>query len=77
MNITLDDAALIYARACRAWYGRSALRVVTTKINELKRRGDASGVVAWSKVAAVLSQPKIKDRSGKHAGPGFEAVIQG
>jgi hypothetical protein len=58
MNVSCDDAAVIYARACRAWYGRSALRVVTGKVDELRRRGDADGVAAWTKVAAVLSQAK-------------------
>jgi hypothetical protein len=56
MNVTCDDAAVIYARACR--YGRSALRVVTGKVDELRRRGDADGVAAWTKVAAVLLQAK-------------------
>ena len=57
MHITQDDAALIYARVCLAWYGRRALRVVADKVNELKRRGDTSGVAAWSKVAAALAHP--------------------
>jgi len=57
MHITQDDAALIYARVCRAWYGRRALRVVADKVNELKRRGDTDGVAAWNKVAAALAHP--------------------
>jgi hypothetical protein len=32
------------------------LRIVTGKVDELRRRGDADGVAAWTKVAAVLSQ---------------------
>ena len=64
MHVSHDDAATIYARACRAWYGKGALRVVTGKVNELKRRGDAEGVVAWSKVAAALTHNKTKDRPG-------------
>ena len=61
MNVSYDDAMIIYARACRAWYGRRALRVVTRKLDELRRRGDAEGVAAWAKVAAVLSQAKSGD----------------
>jgi hypothetical protein len=58
MQLTNDDAAAIYARACRAWYGRRAMSVVTGRVQELRRRGDMSGVEAWGKVAAVLSQIK-------------------
>jgi hypothetical protein len=58
MHVSIEDAAAIYARACRAWYGRRALRVVVNKMNELERRGDTSGVVAWGKVAMVLRQSK-------------------
>jgi hypothetical protein len=58
MQVSNDDAAAIYARACRAWYGRRALSVVTSKVHELQQRGDARGVAAWAKVAVVLSQIK-------------------
>ena len=59
MRVSIDDAAAIYARACRAWYGRRALRVVVNKMNELERRGDAGGVMAWGKVAMLLKQTKM------------------
>jgi hypothetical protein len=58
MHVSSDDAAIIYARACRAWYGRRALSVVTSKMAELEQRGDAGGAAAWAKVALVLSQTK-------------------
>ena len=58
MQVSSDDAAMMYARACRAWYGRRALRVVTSKMRELQQRGDAGGAAAWAKVAIVLSQTK-------------------
>jgi hypothetical protein len=58
MHVSSDDAAVMYARACRAWYGRRALRVVTSKMQELEMRGDAGGAAAWAKVAVVLSQPR-------------------
>jgi hypothetical protein len=57
MHITSEDAVVMYARACRAWYGPKAPRVVAGKIEELRRAGDHSGVMAWSKVAEKLSQP--------------------
>jgi hypothetical protein len=57
MNITGEDAAAMYARACRAWYGPKAARVVRDKIQELRWADDYSGVVAWSQVAEKLAQP--------------------
>ncbi len=56
MYATLDDATAIYARACRAWYGKRAPSVVKRRIKELQRAGDAEGVEAWNKVAQQLSQ---------------------
>jgi len=67
MHVSHDDAAVIYARACRAWYGKRALRVVTSKVQELQRRGDAGGVVAWARVAVVLSHTK-KSHHDRHDG---------
>jgi hypothetical protein len=55
MYASLDDAAAIYARACRAWYGKRAPRIVKKRIEELKRAGDAKGVEAWTEVANKLS----------------------
>jgi hypothetical protein len=56
MHVSSDDAAVMYARACRAWYGHRALRIVTSKMQELEQRGDAGGAAAWARVAVVLSQ---------------------
>jgi hypothetical protein len=65
MHATRDEAATIYARACRAWYGKRAPRVVKKRIDELRRAGDHDGVEAWNKVAAKLSllqtSPSIAD----------------
>ena len=46
----------MYARACRAWYGPRAPRIVKSKIEELRRAGDLDGVKAWSQVADQLLQ---------------------
>jgi hypothetical protein len=56
MHVSRSDAAVIYARACRAWYGKRALKVVTDQIRRLKRRGDADGVAIWTNVADRLSE---------------------
>jgi hypothetical protein len=55
MYASPDDAAAIYARACRAWYGKRAPRIVKKRIEELKRAGDAKGVEAWTEVANKLT----------------------
>jgi hypothetical protein len=56
MEITKEHAAIMYARACRAWYGRRAPRIVQNKIAQLQQSGDRDGVEAWSEVARQLSR---------------------
>jgi len=56
MEVTKQDAAIMYARACRAWYGRRAPKIVRAKVQELQRKGDRDGVEAWSEVARQLSR---------------------
>src|SRR6516162_3476678 len=63
MEFTSDDAAYMYARACRAWYGVRAPRIVKDRIEELRRAGDHSGVKAWSQVAHQLAQLQSTKRS--------------
>jgi hypothetical protein len=54
MDVSHEDAALVYAHACRAWYGKRALRVVKDQVRALDRTGDHDGVKAWSLVADKL-----------------------
>jgi hypothetical protein len=68
MKITKEDAAAMYARACRAWYGRRAPGIVQSKIQQLRRRGDIDGVQAWSEVAHQLSQMKAGDFDAERRG---------
>ena len=64
MRVENSDAAAMYARACRAWYGKRALKVVNDQIRHLQKRGDHKGVVIWGEVATQLSLLGIgpKDR---------------
>jgi hypothetical protein len=55
MEVTKRDAAIMYARARRAWYRPRAPKIVRTKIQELQRKGDRDGVEAWLEVARQLS----------------------
>jgi hypothetical protein len=64
MYVTPREAAKIYAKACRAWYGPRARRVVLKRIQEMRTRGDQSGVNAWEQVAAELdSEKSTQERS--------------
>jgi hypothetical protein len=54
MLVTPSEAAKIYAKACKAWYGPRARRVVLNKVQEMRTRGDQSGIRAWEQVAAEL-----------------------
>jgi ribosomal protein L18E len=58
MYLTEDDAAAIYAQACRSWYGSRASHVVKDQIKRLQKAGDERGVQAWSRVADKLSHTK-------------------
>ena len=46
MRVTIDEAAAIYTRACVAWYGTKALRIVRQQVQVMQKRGDKSGVEA-------------------------------
>jgi hypothetical protein len=56
MEITEQEAAQMYARACKAWYGHRAKRIVRKRIKELQQRGDLDGVRAWTEVETHLSR---------------------
>lgn len=55
MNVSNDEAAVIYAHACAAWYGRRAPRIIMKRVSQLRQSGDLAGVKAWTKVADKLS----------------------
>ena len=65
MHIGIDEAAKIYAKACRAWYGPRAQQVVRRKVDEMHARGDKSGVRAWELVAEELEH-KHDERVERH-----------
>src|SRR5262249_32970462 len=54
MHVNPLEAAKIYAKACKAWYGPRAQRVVQKRVQEMRTRGDQSGIRAWEQVAAEL-----------------------
>jgi hypothetical protein len=54
MFVTEEEAADMYARACRRWYRDEAKSVVISKIGALKAKGDQKGVKAWTQVHRSL-----------------------
>jgi hypothetical protein len=58
MHVTPIEAAKIYAKACKAWYGPRAHRIVLKKVQEMRTLGDHSGIKAWEQVAAELESEK-------------------
>jgi hypothetical protein len=62
MEFTYEHAAIMYSRACRAWYGPRAHRIVRKRIEELARAGDHDGVRAWSQVADQLTKSPMTER---------------
>jgi hypothetical protein len=64
MQVTQSEAAKIYAKACKAWYGPRARKVVLNRVQEMRTRGDQSGVKAWEQVAQELEFDKsARDRA--------------
>ena len=55
MQIDLDEAIVIYGRACRVWYGSKAVSIVTATANELRAGGDVQGARVWERVADVVA----------------------
>jgi hypothetical protein len=65
VNITSDDAAVVYARACWVWYGPKAARVVRTRIEELRRVGDRAGVPQVAEKLPQLIERPISGSVGQ------------
>jgi hypothetical protein len=62
MDVTEREAASMYARACRAWYGRRAQKVVKDTIKQLRAANDESGVRMWTLVGEQLPNVRTEPR---------------
>ena len=56
MQITADEAAFVYARACRSWYGRGARRMIMSQMEELRHAGDPRALRICKLIAEELSK---------------------
>jgi hypothetical protein len=72
VRVTELEAASMYARACRAWYGRRAQKVVKDEIKRLKAANDSSGVRMWSLVAEQLPGVRTEPAIGRPRFRAFE-----
>jgi hypothetical protein len=69
MSVPERQAASMYARACRAWYGRRAPHVIKDTIKQLRAANDVSGVRMWTLVAEEL--PRVRTALSLGKGPAF------
>jgi hypothetical protein len=60
VQIDLEDAIKMYAKACQAWYGSGARKVALRRVQELRVKGDAEGVRVWEQLAAELAIPDVR-----------------
>jgi hypothetical protein len=56
MLITSDDAVVMFARYCRARFGRKASQKVRAKAQALHERGDIEGHEVWNRVADEIEK---------------------
>jgi len=55
-NVSIDQAAEMYARFIQARYGSKALEMAASKTAELRRTGDTEGERVWAKVKHAIEQ---------------------
>jgi hypothetical protein len=69
VQVNIDEAVAIYARACRAWYGGRAEQVARRELQKQRRKGDISGIATWEKLVGVLAKSSGQPRSQRHPLP--------
>jgi hypothetical protein len=67
MQITADEAAFVYARACRSWYGRGARRMIMSQMEELRHAGDPRALKICKLIAEELSKLDAERRDESSA----------
>jgi len=54
--LSLNDAIYVYARACRAWYGRKAAANALQAAANCRRRRDFEGERVWKRVSEEVEK---------------------
>jgi hypothetical protein len=60
MLITSDQAVSMFARYCRARFGKKAVQKVRATAKTLQKRGDAQGHDVWNRVADEIEKNKSR-----------------
>ena len=60
MLITLDQSVAMFARYCKARFGRKAAKQVKAKARALRERGDTEGHDVWNRVADEIEKIRSK-----------------
>jgi hypothetical protein len=63
MQITADEAAFVYARACRSWYGGGARRMIMSQMEELRNAGDPRALKICKLIADELTKLDAERRN--------------
>ena len=58
--VTSDQAVSMFARYCRARFGKKALHKVKAKATALHKRGDLEGHRVWNRVADEIDRHQSK-----------------
>jgi hypothetical protein len=56
VHLSLDDAVYVYARACRAWYGRKAASNALRVAADCRRRRDFEGERVWKRISEEVER---------------------
>jgi len=56
MNVSLEEAIDIYARASWAWFGPRAVTRTQDRIEMLRKTGDLDGVRVWERVKGAVTE---------------------
>ena len=58
MHITQNEAVTMFARYCRARFGKKAVQKVRQQAKALQKRGDVEGHEVWNRVADEIEKNK-------------------
>jgi len=67
MNVTLEEAIEIFARASRTRFGANAVLKTQERIDQLDHLGDAEGVRVWEHVRLLIQEMQSKTESAQDA----------
>jgi hypothetical protein len=56
MNVTIEQAIEIYAKAMMSWHPMAAARLAQQRADELAKRDDLEGVWIWEMVKLAIEQ---------------------